>query len=98
MDKPLMRLPIKNIDKLVISNNTIQKIKQSNNIKYLLQIFINFTEDFPYNNLYELLYLKSEEGKEPLCVLEFGIDDEETALSIVQVLSFLRNLISRKII
>ncbi len=98
MDKPLMRLPIKNIGKLVIGSNSIQKLKNTNHINYLLQIFIKFTDDFPFNNLYELKYIRTDENKEPECILEFGLEDEETAMSIVQILSFLRNLISKKLI
>jgi hypothetical protein len=44
LDKPLIRLPIFNIEKLIIGKNTIQNLKQSYNIKVIIQIHIRFDE------------------------------------------------------
>lgn len=43
LDKPLMRVPISNIEKVVIGNNKIQKLKNFN-IKVIIQVYIRFDE------------------------------------------------------
>jgi hypothetical protein len=43
MDRPLMRLPLANIDKIIIGNCGVDKLKQMN-IKIIIQIFAKFDE------------------------------------------------------
>jgi hypothetical protein len=52
----------------------------------------NYT-DFPYNPVYELQIIDTDGVSE--FVLEFASDDEESALSLIKILTFLRKLISK---
>ena len=98
LDRPLMRLPIANIEKIELKKNNIQKLKQNFHIKVIIQIYIQFSKRFPFNDLYELLYVTDEETNETCSILEFGLEDEETAKSFVKILTFLSNMISRRVI
>jgi hypothetical protein len=98
LDKPLMNLPIENIDKVIIGSNNISKLKNNCKISVLLQIYITFNEKFPFSSKYELLFINDQNSSTNHYLLEFGLEDEETARNIIRILGYLKDLINKKLI
>ena len=105
-DKPLLRLPLNNIEKMVLCQNLKTKKKNLSNINVIVQIFLIFNEskfclyfilkDFEYDTKYEITKQINENSVDYL--IELGLESQEEALSLIKIIYFVRKVINKELL
>lgn len=101
-DRPLMRLPLTNIEKIVICENLKQKKKNLEKINIVIQIYLLFNEsklliqnlEFKYDSKYEIT--KQTIKDKTAYLIELGLETKEKALTLVKIIYFVRKILNKK--